>query len=440
MNPSAFIAKKVATGSRKSFSRMIIRIAIVAVAVSMTVMIVARALIAGFQTEISNKIFNFWGHIHITDSEATYSLLENYDYPISKDQGFYPAIDTTGTIDYTDSPIYFGKEYPTRRTTNGGIRHIQQFAIMPGLVKSYPKEAPKDVIMEGIILKGIAEDFDWPTFNDYFIEGEPLVVTSDSISRSVLISQSTSKRLKVGVGDRLEFTFLKDNQPLVRRLTISGIFKTGLEEYDKEFAIVDLKQIQNVLGWRPDQIGGFEVFLDDINDLDAFTYYIHLDVLPGSLYAESIREKMAELFDWLDIQDYNEALILILMTLVAVINMMTALLILILERTNMIGILKSLGQNNWGIRKIFLYYAGYIVVLGLFWGNLIGLGLCWLQDTFGLITLDEESYYLAVAPIHINWGVILLLNIGVLLVNLVFLIIPSYLVTRVEPVKAIRFK
>ncbi|PHI21966.1 ABC transporter permease [Lewinellaceae bacterium SD302] len=407
----------------------------------MTVMVISTALIAGFKNEISNKIFGFWGHIHITDYSASYSLLENFNYPISNDEDFYPVVDTTGPIEYTEFPTFFGQEYPRQTMTKGGIRHIQQFAVMPGLVKSYPRDEQEDIIMEGIILKGIAEDYEWDFFNRYLVEGDALVVTPDSIARTVLISQSTANRLKSGVGDRLEFTFLQDDRrPIVRGLTVTGIFKTGLEEYDKEFALVDIKQIQNIMGWEPDQIGGFEIFLDNIDDLGPFTDYVHNDVLPGELYAESIREKMVSLFDWLDIQDYNEALILGLMTLVAIINMMTALLILILERTNMIGILKALGQNNWSIRRIFLYYAGYIVVLGLFWGNLIGLGLCWLQDTFGFVTLDEESYYLAIAPISVNWWVIILLNLGVLLITLIFLIIPSYLVTRVDPVKSIRFK
>ncbi|MEL6276003.1 MAG: FtsX-like permease family protein [Bacteroidota bacterium] len=261
------------------------------------------------------------------------------------------------------------------------------------------------------------------------------------MASQILISQSTARRLKAEVGDRLEFSFLRtERNQIIRRLTVIGIYKTGLEEYDKEFALVDIKQIQSILGWRPDQIGGFEVILDDLDDLEPLTEHIHYDILPGNLYAESIRDKMHELFDWLDIQDYNEAIILTLMIIVAIINMMTALLILILERTNMIGILKALGQPNWSIRKIFLYYAGYIILFGLLWGNLIGLGLCWLQDTFGFVTLDEESYYLAVAPVHVKWWTILLLNVGTLVVTLLFLVIPSYLVTRIDPVRSIRFK
>lgn len=440
MNLPAYIARKVVTSGRQSFSRMIIQIAIVAVALSMAVMLISTALIAGFKTEISNKIFGFWGHIHITKSEATYSLMENFNHPISKEQDFYPSMDTIGPTDFISLRQFWGKEYEQEERTKGGVAHLQQFAVMPGIVKAYPKEKGGDIIMEGLILKGIAEDFKWDFFEQYIVAGDPLVV-SDTTSKSIVISQSTANRLKVGLGDRIEFSFLESEaRQIFRNLTITGIFKTGLEEYDKEFALVDIKQVQRILGWREDQIGGFEVILDDVGDLAPLTEYIHYNILPGSLYAESIRNKMEELFDWLDIQDYNEAIILGLMILVAIINMMTALLILILERTNMIGILKALGQPSWSIRKIFLYYAAYIVLFGLLWGNVIGLGLCWLQDTFGLVTLDEESYYLAVAPVHVNWGVVLALNAGTLLITLVFLVIPSYLVTRVDPVKAIRFK
>lgn len=407
----------------------------------MTVMVVSTALIAGFKNEISTKIFGFWGHVHITDSGATFSLLENFNYPISNEQDFYPNIDTIGPTPYIAYSSFLGKEYEKEKRTQGGVRHIQQFVVMPGLIKSYPKSPDEDIIMEGIILKGIAEDFEWDFFEQYLVAGKPLRSTGDEASQEILLSQSSAKRLKVDVGDVLEFSFLQnESRQLIRRLHIVGIFKTGLEEYDKEFALADIRLIQGILGWRPDQIGGFEVILDNIDDLDPLTEHIHYDVLPGNLYAESIRDKMSDLFSWLDIQDYNEAIILTLMILVAIINMMTALLILILERTNMIGILKALGQPNWSIRKIFLYYAGYIILYGLLLGNLIGLGLCWIQDHFGLVTLDEESYYLSVAPVHINWWTILLLNVGTLAVTILFLVIPSYLVTRIDPVKSIRFK
>ena len=234
--------------------------------------------------------------------------------------------------------------------------------------------------------------------------------------------------------------FVEKGEQLKRRFKVSGVYRTGLEEYDRKFALVDIRQIQRLLGWEESQVSGFEVFIDDIDDLQPINEYIYFEELPADLYAETIREKLPEIFDWLDLQDINEVVILSLMIIVAIINMVTALMILILERTNMIGILKALGTANWGIRKIFLYYAAYIVILGLFWGNLIGIGLCLLQDRFEFITLSEENYYLSTAPIDLNFWPILLLNLGTLAITLFFLIIPSYLVTSISPVKAIRFK
>lgn len=430
MNFEYFFARKVAASGQRSFSRLIIRIAVVAVALSVAVMILANALITGFKKEISSKIFGFWGHIHITDSDFSRSLLEAY--PIRKDQPFYPSLDTVRSVQYLDRRNVGGYELERMVSSRGGIRHIQVTALKPGIIKS--KEE-----MEGIVLKGVGQDFDWSFMERYLQEGERLSLPDSSISSDILISRQTANRLKVGVGDRFEVHFVEKQEQLTRRFTVKGIYKTGLEEYDRLFALADIRQVQRLLGWSENEVGGFEVFIDDIDDLTAITDYIYFQILPNNLYAETIREKFSEIFDWLDLQDINEGVILTLMVLVAIINMMTALLILILERTNMIGTLKALGASNWGIRKIFLYYAGYIIVMGLFWGNLIAITLGLLQERFGFIRLSEENYYLSVAPVELNLWSILLVNAGTLLVILIFLILPSYLVTRISPVKAIRF-
>lgn len=430
MNFEYFFARKVAASGQRSFSRLIIRIAVVAVALSVAVMILANALITGFKKEISSKIFGFWGHIHITDSDFSRSLLEAY--PIRKDQPFYPSLDTVKSVQYLDRRKVGGYDLERMVSSRGGIRHIQVTALKPGIIKS--KEE-----MEGIVLKGVGQDFDWSFMERYLQEGERLSLPDSSISSDILISRQTANRLKVSVGDRFEVHFVEKQEQLTRRFTVKGIYKTGLEEYDRLFALADIRQVQRLLGWSDNEVGGFEVFIDDIDDLTAITDYIYFQVLPNNLYAETIREKFSEIFDWLDLQDINEGVILTLMVLVAIINMMTALLILILERTNMIGTLKALGASNWGIRKIFLYYAGYIIVMGLFWGNLIAITLGLLQERFGFIRLSEENYYLSVAPVELNLWSILLVNAGTLLVILIFLILPSYLVTRISPVKAIRF-
>ncbi len=428
MNLSYFIARKVAGAGQQSFSRLIIRIAIIAVALSITVMIVATSLIRGFKNEISSKIFGFWGHIHIMDTGVAHSL---EIYPVSKDQTFYPSLDSLGQVTYLAPSDYDDGEY-VERQTYGGIKHIQVFANQPGVIKT------KDQF-EGIILKGVDRDFHWEYLNDYLQEGERLELV-DTTSRDILISRQTANRLRLEVADRMIIYFLQENEQVPLRFQVKGIYKTGLEEYDRKFAIVDMRVLQELAGWRSDEVGGFEVFLEDIRDIEAINEYIYMEELPNDLFSQTIRSKFPSIFEWLALQDINEAVILSLMLIVSIINMITALMILILERTNMIGVLKALGHTNWGIQKIFLYYAGYIICIGLLWGNLIGLSLCFLQDYFEIVRLSEKDYYLSVAPIEINWWSILLLNLGTLAITLVFLIIPSYLVTRITPVKAIRFK
>ena len=433
MNFEFFIAKRLAAAGKRNFSRMIIRIAIIAIALSLTVMIAATALIEGFQNQISSKIFGFWGHIHITDT----SLSRSFDaMPINAQQNFYPDLDTIRAIPYRAPLSIFGKEleqYRVDRKTHGGIRHIQVFAHNPGIIKTQDQ-------IEGIIIKGVGQDFDWANLENYLQEGRPIEFPADGLSRDIIISRQTADRLRLKVGDSFEVNFIESGEQLRRKYTVCGIYKTGLEEYDQKFALVDIRQLQQVLGWREDQVGGFEVFIDDIRDMDIINEYIYLEVIPGDLYSETIRDKFPAIFDWLGLQDINEVVILVLMLIVALINMVTALMILILERTNMIGILKALGQRDWSIRKIFLYQAAYIIATGLLWGNFIGLGLCWIQKKFELVRLSEADYYLSVAPVEFNVWTILLLNAGTLLVVVLFLIIPSYLVTSITPVKAIRFK
>jgi lipoprotein-releasing system permease protein len=434
MNLSFFIARKVAASGQRSFSRLIIRIAIVAVALSMAVMIVATALIAGFKKEISDKIFGFWGHIHITEANVNRTLLDVY--PVSRDQDFLPGLDSLGSVPYWQPFRLFGREYPglmLDKSTRGGVKHVQVFALKPGIIET--KQA-----IEGIILKGVSTDFNWDFLARYLQEGEALDLSDSTASDGILISRQTADRLNVGVGDRFIVYFVERNNQLRRAFRIQGIYKTGLEEYDRKFALVDIRKIQQMLDWEEDQVAGFEVFIDDIRDLQVLSEYIYFEKLPRDLYSETIREKFPGIFEWLDLQDINEKVILALMLIVSIINMVTALLILILERTNMIGVLKALGQTNWGIRKIFLYYGLFILSVGLFWGNLIGIGLCLIQKHFQVITLSEADYYLAVAPVALDPTTILSLNLLAVLVIMLFLLLPSYLVSRIRPVQAIRFK
>ncbi len=428
-----FIARRLAFSTEKTFSRFIIRIAVAAVALSVAVMIAATAMIAGFQQEISKKIFGFWGHIHISDTNSSLSF-EPTAIPDSLD--FRSILDTLG-------PIFFEKERTVggvalendfqQTRTKGGVAHVQSFAIKPGIIKS--KEQ-----IEGILLKGIGPDFDWARLQPYLLEGRAIDLADTSGSRDILISRQTADRLSVGVGDKFIVYFVKEGQQLKRLFQICGIYKTGLEEFDRKFALCDIRQVQRLLGWQAGEVAGFEVFLDDIADVDVFSQYIHEEILPGSLLATSIREKFPAIFEWLGLQDYNKVVILGLMLAVAIINMVTALLILILERTNMIGVLKALGAQNGQIRRIFLIHAAWITGAGLLWGNLLGLLFCFLEDKFRFIRLPEADYFLSYAPVAIDWPTVFWLNIGTLVVTLLFLLLPALLIHRVTPVRAIRFK
>lgn len=436
MNLPYFIAKKVASTNKQSFSGLIIRIATVAVALSLAVMIVSTAVISGFKHQIGEKIFGFWGHIHITHiSSCQINRSSAEAVPIASNQDFYSAIDTIGRVEYEENWTLFGVELPWVRVrkTAGGIKHAQAFALKPGIIKT-KKE------IEGIVLKGVGRDFDWSFFDKFIVEGERLHLSDTAVSNEIIVSKQTAARLELEVGDEFIFHFVQEGEALRRKFKVVGFYKTGLEEYDRKFAIIDLRKAQELLNWDSTQVGGFEVYVDDLGDIEVLADYIYLDYLPNDLCSVGIRSKYPAIFDWLALQDINEVVILILMLIVGLINMVTALMILILERTNMIGTLKALGQSDWGIRSVFLYHAARIILVGLFWGNLVGIGFCFLQEKFSLIKLSEENYYLSEAPVELNAWTILLLNLGALVSIMLFLLVPSWLVTRISPVKAIRFK
>lgn len=426
MNLPFFLARRIAFAGGHNFSRFIIRIAVVAVALSVAVMIAASALIAGFKTEISRKIFEFWGHIHISDTAYSLSFEPK---PIELNQDFYPSLDTVkripkSTLKEMDMPD---------ATVHGGIRHIQAFAHKPGIIRT-------KTALEGILLKGVGRDFDWKHLEPYLLEGKAITMSDTAASREIIISRQTADRLQVGIGDKFVVHFVKERDQLRRLFQVCGIYKTGLEEYDRKFALCDIRQVQNLLGWEQNQVAGFEIWLDDLRDLNVYNQYIYEEVLPPELLAVSIRDKFPSIFEWLELQDYNEVVILALMLAVAIINMITALLVLVLERTNMIGILKALGAANRRIRQVFIYHAAVITLLGMFWGNLIGLGFCYLQDKFRFIRLNEADYYLSYAPVKVNWLAVAGINIGTLVITILFLILPSVVVSSITPVRAIRFK
>lgn len=406
MSIERFIARKILFNAPKSFSRYIVSIAIVAVALSLSVMIVATAMVSGFQKEISSKVFGFWGHIHITKFGFGKSFEDN---PVSINEPFYPSLDTFNNV-----------------------RHIQVFANKAGIIKTSDQ-------IEGIILKGVGRDFDWNFFRNYLVKGDVFSTTDSSESRKILISSQTSTRLVLDTGDIISIYFIQ-NPPRMRRLEISGIYNSGLEEYDKYYALVDIRQVQRLNDWSDSLATGFEVYLNDVNQLEKTADDIYYGVLGPDLISQTIKEIYPNIFDWLELQNMNEIIILFLMTLVAAINMITCLLILILERTNMVGILKALGAETKSVRRIFLYKASYILALGLLAGNVIGITICLLQQHFGIIRLPEESYYVSVAPVDINLLYLILLNAGTFVICMLGLLLPAILAGRITPVKAIRFR
>ncbi len=428
MNFPFFIARRVAASGQKSFARLIIRIATTAVALSIAVMIIANALIKGFKTEISDKMFSFWGHIHITSAQQT----TTYEpIPILDDQEFLPRLKTLKTV-----PDSFLKQQITEgvlKKSFGGIKHIQSYATKAGIIKT------KDNF-EGVILKGVGSDFNWSFIEQYIVEGRKLNPCESEMCSEILISKSTADRMNLKLNGKFVVHFVQNNAQEQRLFQIVGIYKTGLEEYDKKFALVDLRQVQTLLGWSAHQIAGFEVFVDDIRDLKLMNEFIYNDLISNQLSSQTIRDEQPSIFEWLDLQDVNEKVILGLMLLVGIINMVTALLILILERTNMIGTLKSLGSSNWSIQRIFMYYGAIIICIGLLIGNVVGLGLAYLEQKFKFIKLSEADYYLSYAPIKFDFMTIVSLNVGTLIITTLFLLLPTLLVLSISPVKAIQFK
>ncbi len=427
-----FIARRVAAAGSRSFARLIIYIAIAAVALSISVMIIATALISGFKSEISSKMFGFWGHIHIVSAAGNTTLEPK---PISLNVPFYRSLDSIRTLAY---------ETPEGKTmvTHGGVKHVQAYITKPGIItvrRNKDDDSKKN--FEGVILKGVGKDYDWTFLNEHLVEGRKILNSTDSaLSRDILISQTTADRLLLKNGDKFIVHFIQENQEKKRVFQVCGLYKTGLEEYDRKFAIVDMAQLQDLMGWGRDSVSGFEVVVDDLRDLDAVNEYIHKEVVPSDMYATTVRDEQPAIFQWLDLQDVNEQIIIGLMLLVSIINMATTLLILILERSNMIGALKALGATNWSVQKIFLFYGAIIVGAGLLAGNVLGVGLSWLQQRFHFIKLSEADYYLSVAPIQLSFWNIAALNLGVFAVTLVFLCLPSFLVTTITPVKTLRFK
>ncbi|MFN8276340.1 MAG: FtsX-like permease family protein [Chitinophagales bacterium] len=434
MNWPLFISRKIAFRNSGGFSAFIIRIAMASVALSVAVMLVAGALVSGFQTEVRQKVFSFWAHLQV----RPYALADNFD-----GEGV-PA-----------RPSFYlhPENYPV-------IHHIQQTAYKAALLQTRND-------FEGVLLKGAGADFDWKRFTPYLREGAPLPASLPGGRIPLLVSRLTAARLQLHTHDKLTVVF-PGKELVLRPFVVQGIYETGIEEFDREMALVPLEALQQINHWGADTVGGFEVFLkpQHLFKTRAKAYFLSLfgsllpdetfkawnqDPLDGiamqlnetigseQLEVVSLKELRPGLFDWLDLQTMNELIILALMLAVAVINMVTTLLILILDRSEMIGVLKALGAGEGALRQVFSWMALWIIGCGLLMGNVVGLGLCWLQQHYHFIRLPQESYYLAYAPIHWDAWWIFGVNIGTVLLCFVLLQLPVYFVRRISIIKAIRF-
>lgn len=431
LNLSYFIASRINKHENSAFASFIVKLAIVSVALSLSVMLLTTCLVMGFKNQIKSKVFDFWGHIHLNAPEYNQALEPK---PLVLSPGLIDSILRIKSVAYTeDRTIFGGRVYlgKSERTTEGGVSHLQGFVQLPGILSAQDQ-------IEGLVLKGVASDFDTSFVNKYLVSGTGKLI-NDSTGRTIIISQTTASRLKLATGNEIVVYFVVGGSQIGRKFEIVGVYKTGLEEYDRKFAICDASVLQDLLNWTPVQFSGYEIFVQNLNDLEIINDYLYNEMLPADVFSTTIRNKFPGIFEWLQLQDYNEVVILGLMIAVCLINMATVLIIFILNRLKMIGILKTLGMRNGPLRNIFLLQSARIIFFGLLWGNIVGLGLAWIQYHFKVIKLNEADYYLSIAPIEFSIQSILLINICTLLIIMLFLVIPSSLVARISPVKSISY-
>jgi len=383
-----------------------VRIAIAGITLGLSVMILSLAIVKGFKAEIREKIRGFSGDIQI----LKYDLNSSFE----------------------NTPFVMNPETVKQLANNPNIDYFQPFATKPGIINTNDE-------VEGVVLKGIDSNYNQRYFKSILSQGK-VIDFRDSVAanRQVMISQYTANRLKLELGDDFLMYFVQE--PLKKRkFEIVGIYNLGVEEVDKIYVIGSISLIRRLNAWPPGSVGGYEVRIKDFNKLDEVDNQVY-ENLEVDLKSYTVKAYYPTIFQWLSLLDVNTQVILVLMLAVAVINMISALLIMILERTNMIGLLKALGASNWAVQKVFLYNAAYLIGYGLLLGNLLGIGICVFQETTHFFALDQASYYIKFVPIEMNVFDIVLLNIGTLAVCLLVLLIPSLLVTRISPVKAISFK
>lgn len=408
MNLPSFIANRISGKDKENLSGPAVRVSVFTIALGLAIMILAVSVLVGFQKEIRNKVIGFSAHIQIDNFDDNTSFESQ---PIPADQTFYSDLKATP-----------------------GIRHIQVFGLKAGIIKTRDQ-------LQGVILKGVGPDHDWDFMKNHLAEGEIITLEDSAASDGILISRLLASKLKIITGDEIRMYFISgsDSQPRGRKFTVTGIYETGLEEFDELYVIGDIRHIRRLNNWEPGMVSGFEVFIDDFENIDDLGEKVY-QTIGYDLNAETIVQKYPQIFDWLRLMDINVVIILVLMILVAGITIISTLLILILERTSMIGILKALGTKDRDLRKMFIFLTGRIIARGLIWGNLAGVGIGLLQYYFRIIPLDQESYYMAYVPVSLILWQILLINLVTVVTCLVMVLIPGYIIGRITPVKAIRYR
>ncbi len=411
MSIAITIAKRIAFNKQQSFSRFIIRLSVAATALSVAAMIITLAFVNGFQKTVSEKVFSFWGHVRVQHFQNARSLISE-ETPINKNDTVVRII-----------------------TQQNGFKKVQAFATKSAVIE-------KNKEIEGVLFKGVEANYDSTQFKTFLKQGRWLQFTDSNYSKEIIVSQPIAKTLQIAVNDTIRINFVSSNAGIAnasRKLVVVGIFNTGIEEYDKVFAIGDIRLIQRLNNWQPNQIGGYEIFINNYHQMDKFSSGLS-DNLPTEWLSRTIKETYSNIFDWLGVQDTNKYVVFAVMGVVAVINLITCLLILVLERTRMVGILKALGTNNWQVQQIFLYYASLISLSGIGIGFVVGVGLCLLQQQTHFIHLDESLYYVPYAPIDIIWWHVVLVCLATAFVCFLALLIPTIIVKKIQPVKAIQFR
>jgi len=410
MNVASFIARRIAFNNQKSFSRFIIRLATAATGLSVAAMIITISFVSGFQEAVGQKVFSFWGHLRIQEYQEDKALVAE-ETPLAQN----------------DTVVQVVKNIP-------GVKQIQAF-----ITKSAVLEKNKEI--EGILFKGVDSNYDFANLQPFLLQGKWLSFDDTSYNSQIVISQPVATKLQIKLNDTVNIHFISIEKKTTntRHLQVCGIYKTGIDEFDQRFAIGDIRLLRKINNWHSGEIGGYEVFLRDYKQMDTLNSLIY-DQLPQGWGSRTIKDVYPYIFDWLNIQDTNEVVIFAIMTVVAIINLVTCLLILVLERTRMVGILKAVGSTDGTIQQIFLYNSTFIAGVGIAIGFVLGAGICLLQQHTGFIKLNESAYYVAVAPVKVIWWQIGLVCLGTLLVCFLSLVIPTLFVKTIRPIKAIQFR